>query len=249
MIPRSPDLPVLFDVLDATWPPAARVSAGPWCLREGRGGGKRVSAATLSGPWRSEDLGAAEKSMRLMGQDPLFMIRPGDDLLDTELEALGYRRVDPVDLYLAPVEALTDRKLPRVSAFAIWEPLEIMREIWAEGDIGDARQRVMDRAESPKTALFGRVSDRPAGAGFCACAHGVAMVHALHILEAHRGKALGGWMMRCAALWAQSRGASWIAAAATADNAGARALYSSLRMDVVGHYHYRVLDTHPREAP
>jgi len=240
MIAARPDLPRLFDVLDATWPAAAKVDAGPWCLREGRGGGKRVSAATQQGDWLSEDLTAAENAMRLMGQDPLFMIRPGDGLLDAALENAGYALVDPVDIWVAPIDVLTDRKLPRVSAFAIWEPLAIMREIWADGGIGAPRMRVMDRAAPPKTGLFGRVNDRPAGAGFCACDDGVAMVHALHILEPHRGKALGGWMMRCAALWAKAKGARWIAAAATSDNAGARALYTSLQMEVVGHYHYRL---------
>lgn len=243
MIHKSPDLTRLFETLDATWPAAAVVDTGPWRLREGRGGGKRVSAATARDAWRVDDLTAAERAMRLMGQPPLFMIRNRDETLDIALESQDYARVDPTHIWLSPIEKLTDTKLPRVCAFSIWEPLAIMREIWEDGGIGAARQRVMDRAEGPKTGLFGRVSDRPAGAGFVAIHRGVAMVHALHILEEHRAKGLGGWMMRCAALWAQSKGASWLACAATEENTGATALYRSLQMQVAGRYHYRMLDT------
>ena len=232
----------LYDVLDATWPAAARVEVGPWTLREGRGGGKRVSAATARSPdWRPDDLGAAEKAMCLMGQAPLFMIRPEDQTLDVALADQGYETIDPVNIWSAPVARLTDRKLPRVCAFAIWEPLAIMREIWSATGIDAARQRVMDRASQPKTGLFGRVSDRPAAAGFCGLHDSVAMVHALQVLPEHQGKALGGWMMRCAAFWAADHGARWITAVATQDNAAASALYTSLQMEVAEKYHYRIL--------
>lgn len=248
MIQTKPDLLRLFETLDATWPAAARVDTGPWTLREGRGGGKRVSAATAREAWRVDDLTAAETAMRLMGQDPLFMIRNRDETLDIALDSQGYSLADPTQLWLAPIERLTDVKLPRVSAFAIWEPLAIMREIWEDGHIGEARQRVMDRAAHPKTGLFGRVSDSPAGAGFCAVHQGVAMVHALHIKAEHRGKGLGGWMMRCAAFWAQSKGARWISCAATEGNGAANALYGSLQMQVAGRYHYRILNTESDDA-
>ncbi|SMX40717.1 GNAT family N-acetyltransferase [Maliponia aquimaris] len=239
----SSRLTAYFEALDATWPSAARVKAGPWTLREGRGGGKRVSAATAEGAWDDDDLSAAEEAMRLMGQSPLFMIRPDEETLDSALEARGYDKVDPVQLWAAPIGRLTDLRLPRVTAFAIWEPLAIMRELWAEGGIGPARQRVMERAAKPKTGLLGRVSDKPAGAGFCAIHDGTAMVHAMTILPEHRQKGLGGWMMRCAAIWAARQGATRIAVAATTDNSAAGALYAALNMEVIGHYHYRMLDT------
>jgi len=49
-------------------------------------------------------------------------------------------------------------------------------------------------------------------------------------------------MMRCAALWAAQNGATRIAVAATEENTGANALYAALKMEVVGHYHYRILN-------
>ena len=36
----------LFAAIDATWPPATMTQAGPWTIREGKGGGQRVSAAS-----------------------------------------------------------------------------------------------------------------------------------------------------------------------------------------------------------
>ena len=39
--------------MDATWPAAAMHRAGPWMLRNGAGGGKRVSAATAEAEWLS----------------------------------------------------------------------------------------------------------------------------------------------------------------------------------------------------
>ncbi|MGH1412066.1 MAG: GNAT family N-acetyltransferase [Pelagimonas sp.] len=231
----------LFAAVDGTWPAAALVEAGPWLLREGRGGGKRVSAATTRAAWRPDDLSAAESAMRLMGQDPLFMIRGGDEALDQALETRGYDDVDPTNIRLAPIGRLTDRALPPVTAFSVWEPLAVMHEIWDEGGLDPARLRIMDRCTAPKIGLFGRVSDRPAGSGFCAIHDGIALVHALEIRKDHRGKGLGAWMMRCAALWAERKGAHWIGALVTQANDHANGLYASLDLNTVGHYHYRIL--------
>ncbi len=232
----------LFAAIDATWPAAAMVEAGPWTLREGRGGGQRVSAATAREDWRDPDIDAAERAMQLMGQTPLFMIRPGEDALDQALAARGYDVVDPVNLWAAPVDSLTDRPLPRVTAFAIWEPLAIMLEIWETAGIGPRRIAVMNRAQGPKTGLFGRVSDHPAGTGFCAIHDGIVMVHALEILDGYRGKGLGGWMMRCAAFWAAKQGAHTLAVLCTKANIPANRLYASLGFATVGEYHYRKLN-------
>lgn len=238
----TPDLPRLFAAVDGTWPAAATVDAGPWTLREGRGGGKRVSAATVRAPWREDDIAAAETAMRLMGQTPLFMIRPEDATLDETLDRMGYKVVDPVNLWLCPVRQLTDLRLPPVTAFTIWDPLAIMLEIWETGGIGPARIQVMERVTGPKTGLFGRLSDQPAAVGFAAIHDGIAMVHALEVLPAHRGKGLGRWLMRAAALWAQKNKAEWLAVLCTTRNVPANALYKGLGMDCVGGYHYRLLD-------
>ncbi|SPF77531.1 GNAT family N-acetyltransferase [Pseudoprimorskyibacter insulae] len=240
----KPDVRKLYQVVEATWPPAEQVIAGPWVLRVGAGGGKRVSAATKRARFDAGiDIPAAEEAMRFMGQDPLFMIRDGETDLDEALEARGYRIIDPVNLYLCPVHSLTDKLLPRVRVFTIWEPLAWMREAWAKAGIGAARQEVMARVKGPKTALLGRINDKPAGVGFCAIddARDVAMVHALEVVPSQRRQGLAAWMMRGAAFWAADWGTEWLAVLCTQQNDAANALYQGLGMELVGQYHYRIL--------
>ena len=77
----------LFAVIDATWPAAALHRAGAFVVREGRGGGKRVSAASAEGPWTEADIDAAIATHARLHQPALFMIRPGDAALDAALAA------------------------------------------------------------------------------------------------------------------------------------------------------------------
>lgn len=226
-------------LIDGTWPAAQYGTAGPFTLREGRGGGSRVSAATANGPATEADIAAAEAAMRDWGQSPIFMLRGGDGGLDAMLDRRGYEIFDPVNAYACPVERLTDIPLPPVTVFPIWEPLAIMREIWAQGGIGPARLAVMERAPGPKTALLARFNDKPGGAAFVAIHDGVAMIHALEILPHQRKQGLGKWMMRGAAFWAAEQGAHTLSVVCTRANAGANALYRSLGMDLAGAYHYR----------
>ncbi|MEO3413432.1 GNAT family N-acetyltransferase [Roseovarius sp. CAU 1744] len=234
-----PGVQHLYSVIEGTWPPAAVSQVGPWTIRDGRGGGQRVSAATAATEVSLHDLPDAEAAMRKLGQPQLFMIREGDADLDAALEAAGYPIVDPVNIYVAPLSELTTEKPPRVATFAIWEPLAIMRDIWAAGGIGPARVEVMARARGPKTGLFGRTGNRPAAAGFVAIHERIAMVHALEVLERHRRAGMGRHMMRQAAFWAADHGATHMSVICTQANTGANTLYSSLGLTLVGQYHYR----------
>lgn len=233
--------PKYYAVVEATWPTAAKRQLGPITLREGQGGGSRVSAASVEGSATEAEIETAEQAMRAMGQDCLFMIRDGQDDLDAQLGARGYLVKDPVNLWVCPIEKLMDVEIPRVTTFALWSPLEIQREIWIAGGIGMARQAIMERASCPKAALLGRYDDKPAGAGFVAVHDGVAMVHALEILPHQRRRGMGVWMMRQAAFWAAENGATEMAVLCTKENAGANGLYASLGMTNGGQYHYRQL--------
>ncbi len=239
-----PEIRRLLKAAEATWPPAARKAAGPFVIREGLGGGQRVSAATLDGePAENDELpahiGAAEEAMRALGQEPLFMIRPQDLRLDAALAGRGYGIKDPVNILAAPVDALAE-PLPPVSAFSIWPPLAIMCELWDEGGIGPARRAVMERACRPKTAILARSCDRAAGVAFAAIHEGIAMVHALEVTPALRRQGVGRNIMHHAANWARKEGATHLAVLVTKANAAAGRLYASLGMEIVGEYHYRV---------
>ncbi len=231
----------IFATIDGTWPAARFLCRGPWMLRDGQGGGKRVSAASTTETVTDADIAQAVADMAALGQPPLFMVRGTDDPLDAQLAALGYAVVDPSIAYAAPVDVLTDIPLPRVTVLPHWAPLAITREIWASGGIGPARVAVMERATGPRTALLGRYNDKPAGAAFVAMHEKTAMLHALEILPHQRQQGMGKWFMRAAAIWARDNGADTIAVICTKANTGANALYTSLGMQAVGGYHYRYL--------
>lgn len=230
------DLPALTE---ATWPPASRRRAGPWIIREGQGGGQRVSAASAAGAWTAGDIAEAEAAMAALGQDPLFVIWPEDAALDAALADRGYRVNDPVVAYAAPCAALADPAPPFLSTFPHWPPLGIATALWAEAGTGPARLAIMDRAAGAKCAILGRTGDRAAGVAFVACHGDAAMLHALEVAPAFRRQGVAHNILRAAAGWAQDQGAETLFLLVTEANTGARALYTSLGMVVVGQYHYR----------
>ncbi len=227
-----------FGLIDATWPAAAVHRAGPWIIREGRGGGQRVSAASVAGKWKPSDIGLAERAQAELGQPSLFLVRPGEAALDSALENEGYLVGDRVNLRAAKIGQVA-REPPWLSAFTVWPPLAVFDMVWQEGGIGPARRAVMDRVTVPKTALLARADDRVSGAGFVAIHDGWAMVHAVHVRESLRRRGSAAAMLRMAAIWAMQRGAGGIALAVTEGNTAANALYASLGMEIVGNYHYR----------
>lgn len=227
--------------MDATWPAARIETVGPWLLREGRGGGKRVSAASATRPVAEADIPQAEAGLRAMGQVPLFRIGQGEGALDALLAARGYSLIDPVVIYSAPVAVLGAERPRPVSAMTVWEPLQVVRDVWAESGLAPERIEVMYRAGVPKTSILGRTQDRPAGAAFVAAAGPVVMLHALEVLPRFRRQQVAVNILREAAHWAADQGAEELALAVTAENAPARALYEGLGMKAVDAYHYRLL--------
>lgn len=229
----------LFEALDATWPAARVINHGPWKLREGLGGGQRVSAATANVPEITRsDIEMAELGMRKLEQRPLFMLREGEDVLDDMLEDRRYEHVDPVTLYLAETANLT-AELKITDAMPSWPPLAIQLELWQSGGIGPARIAVMDRVNTPQMSLLGRSGDAPAGTVFVALHNDVAMVHGLEVSAEFRRDGVGRRLMHGAANWATAMGASWITLAVTRANDAANGLYHALGMDQAARYHYR----------
>ena len=234
----------LFDVIDATWPAAQMWRDGAFVLRNGQGGGKRVSAASLvETDFSDHDIDHAETAMQRMQQDPLFMIRSGDTALDETLGERGYDIIDPVNVYKIPAQELAQTRPPKVCMFSVWPPLAIQGDIWARAGIGPARLAVMDRAQGPKTTILARWNDKPAGTAYVACHDHTAMLHALEILPAHQRQGLGRIVMNHAAFWALDQGMSYVTTLCVDTNLPANGLYSSLGMKVVEHYHYRIKRT------
>lgn len=176
--------------------------------------------------------------MTALGQPPLFMLRPGEAALAAALAARGYHEAERVRVIAGPPGPLATPAPPPLAVFDIWEPLEIMRLLWAEGGIGPARLAVMNRVAGPRTALLGRLGDRPAGVAFLALAGPIAFCHALHVTPSLRRQGLARNMLSKAAGWAQDQGATTLAVLVTEANDPARALYASLGMADMGYYAY-----------
>lgn len=232
----------LVPVIAATWPAAATRQVGPFTVQAGEGGGQRVSAARLTDATATDadeaEIEAAMDALAGFGQPPLFQVLGHQGALDERLAAGGLALRDTTLAMTAPCADLAAAP-PPVTCFATWPPLAIQTEIWAAGGIGPARLAVMDRVSAPRMSFFGRANDRPAGTAFAAIHQGVAMLHALEILPAHRRKGLGAIMMRAAAAWAQTEGAETFAILVTGENRPALGLYASLGFQAVGQYHYR----------
>ncbi len=243
-----PSAAKLMQVCEATWPPVEVRQHGAWNIREGQGGGQRVSAATGNWPTTEADLPVAEAAMQALGQSPLFQVREGEKALDIMLAAHGYALVDPVNIWAIHLPEMLVHKAPPVSAFTIWPPLAIMNELWGAAGIGPGRLAVMQRACGPKTALLGRAQDHPAGVAFVAIHEGVAMLHALEVAPTLRRLGTARNLLAKAAEWAADNGAEIFSLIVTRGNQAANPLYAALGMQLVGHYHYRKKQASNAEA-
>lgn len=229
----------IWSTLDATWPPVSSTASGPLIVRNGAGGGKRVSAAIQTGPVDADDVEAAAALMEEQGQAALFQVREIGNDFDALLEARGYSIVDPTLAYSVPAATLAALDLRRGRVIPCAEPLEVQREIWREGGIGPERLAVMERVVGAKTYLLGRAGDQPVGAAFVGAHGAVAMLHALEVAPSHRRQGVGRQLTIGAAQWALRQGATTLTLLVTRANLAANALYTSLGMSHVGGYHYR----------
>jgi GNAT superfamily N-acetyltransferase len=242
-MPSLPSADQLFAAMDATWPPRATQSCGPFTLRDGAGGGKRVSAATCAtGQASLAEVETAAAAMHAAGDEMLFGLRGDQSKLDQTLETAGYSIIDPVVIYAKPAADLAALAPDGLTAIFADSPLNIQAELWAAGGIGPARLDVMRRAKGPKTHILARHNDRPAGVAYVAIHGNIAMLHALEVVPAFRRQGVGATTTANAAKWAMSNGAQFFSLVTTVENVASNALYSRMGMEVCARYHYRVLN-------
>ncbi len=233
------DRAAIIDVLEHTWPAEVRVVDGPFVFRRSKGGGKRVTATSVTASIEQDQIEQAEQHMREAGQDLLFTLDPTDKV-DPILAERGYDALDETILFHCPIDVLTRREVPLVTAFPCWPPLQLTKDIWQESGIGADRLAVMERVTCPKTGILGRINDRAAGAVFAAVHQGCGMIHSLEVLPFQRRNGLARHLTVAAAHWAAAHGATDFALPAVAQNAPACALYTSLGMSPAARYHYRI---------
>ena len=237
---KPPTAHRLYQVNDATWPPAGMRRLGPFTLRRGADGGQRVSSASLwKDGFKDEDIDAAEQAMVAMGQPRLFMIRDNDQALDAALDARGYFIKDPVTLFAGPSARLAEHDPKGLAVIGASEPMAVMAEIWETGGIDQGRLDVMRRAANPKACFLGRTEDQPSGVAYVGCDNDIAMMHALEILPEMRRKGLALQMMGAAGAWALRNGAKTFSLVVLSRNDAACGLYEKLGMVKIATYHYR----------
>lgn len=226
----------LFNAVDATWAPLAFHNHEGWLVREGAGGGQRVSATTLLPDVQDYQINTAVEKMMSLGQTPLFMIRGADTGLDAELRGLKYAIVDPVVILIAETQELlrhSPKQMPPMQTLDI--PDVNAQKIWAEAGITQGRLNVMARVTSPKTII----SAGEMGVAFAAAFNGIAMVHAVEVAPAHRRKGVANAVMYKSFQWAKEQNCKWVAVLTVHANIPARTLYENLGMVEAAAYHYR----------
>lgn len=236
----SPTTNSLFDAIDATWAPRSMHRAGDWVLRDGGGGGNRVSAASFHGQDpATADISQAEAAMIRSERQPLFMVRPGQEDLDRLLIARNYKKFAPVNIYTGVAGKLAEHAPTGLAALPCAAPLAIQKEIWAEGGIGPERLAIMTRVSSPKTMFLARNDNHPAGTAFVAIHKNIGMLHALEVRRSARRKGVGADLTRAAARWCAEQGAQFFAVLVTRENLAGNALYARIGMEKIAQYHYR----------
>ena len=236
---QKPDIDRLFASVDATWPPQRIWQHGDWTFRDGRGGGKRVSAATLAGAAQDADTEFAARVMAGMDQPDLFMIRPQDAVLDQRLAEAGYGIIDPVTILIAPLSEMPTETPARAPLFS-GAPADDMARVWRAGGTGQARLDIMRRCDLPKTCVALIEDGQTAAVAFSACHDGLVMCHAVEVLERFRRRGLGRDIMLAVLDWARNREAHSLSVLTTRANRAALDLYGGMAMTEGGSYHYRI---------
>jgi len=237
--------PPLPEALARSWPSARSFALGPFAICSGMGGGKRVSAGSLTcAQWQPDDLIAAEGAMRDLGQTPLFVIwphMPAQADFDQALAQRGYDKVDPCTGYIASIAEILKQDVDISTTYCVWPPLAICDDLWQSAGITAARRAVMARARGAKTAIMVRGGDHLAGVCFVAVVGDTAMLHAAEVAPDQRRQGFAQKMVARAAVWAAQQGAVNLGLVVTVSNTPARALYAKMGMRVWGAYHYRQL--------
>ena len=233
----------IFEAIDLTWPAEEFLELPEWKLRKSIKGGKRVSAATKIRESGIPDIQVAENTLAEWCQDKLFMIKAGENSLDEALKKRGYYIVDPTNIWSISSELLSMQKIPPVTAFSIFPPLAIQRELWIANGIDASRIEIMDRVKTPKTTIFGRINAKPAASAFVAIANKMAMVHALIVDHKCQRQGMGKFVMQKVGAWAHQLGAESVIVLCPKKNQSANNFYKSLGMHLIGEYHYRLFKT------
>ncbi len=176
-------------------------------------------------------------------QDKLFMIKADQNSLHEELQKRGYCIVDPTNIWSIPSKSLSIQQIPPVTAFSIFPPLAIQKELWMANGIDASKIAIMDRVQTPKTTIFGRINAKLAASAFVAVANKITMVPALVMDHKCQRQDMGKFVIQKVGAWAHQQGAESVVVLCTKQNQSANNFYKILEMLVIGQYYYRLFKT------
>ena len=223
----------------ATWPAARTVRVGALDVPLDPAGSRRaISVRPAPGASGAAASGADIAAAEAARPGAIFSTVDGvDDALAPRLAAAGYAPEGASALMAGPVAPLLG-DLPRISGFPHWPPVAICEAMWAAHGNGPASLAAAARAPDPKAAILLRSDDRAAGALFVAVSDGLAVLHMVLTLPAHRRRGVGLLGLRHAAAFAAAHGAGHLALPVERANAPAIALYAAAGLRDVGGYRY-----------
>ena len=243
------DILALDRVAACAWPAPEGTFFDGWQLRFGDGVSRRANSCAPFPPAPSTDafedrLHAVEMFYQRHNLPPRFQISPAaaPDNLDDELTQRNYAMEAPVNILIAPSEAVArlntqddivsvDEKAPND-----WWPFYInafdrdAREILAgaRDTVGFASVRGTNDIETIGIGIIGG---------------GWLGIFGMFTLHSHRGRGRAKQLMAALAAWALARGAFGIYLQVEDHNNDARRLYERLGFKRVYGYHYRTLWT------
>lgn len=220
---------------------------GGWTLTFGGGHTKRANSATLLESDCGTPIDAIDAiavTYREQGATPIFRINPLalDSGVDDRLNALNYLGFDETC-----VQVLTVRQL-RPTASEIVTIVTDRDEFWRRGlataqGLSDAQaaaaNRILDRIAGRTIYALASDEGTPAAWGMGVVADGMIGLFNIVTLPEHRGRGLGGKLVRSLLAAGEKAGAETAYLQVGAENHPAQSLYAGLGFRDHYRYHYR----------
>jgi ribosomal protein S18 acetylase RimI-like enzyme len=227
------------------WPGLQTVLLGGWALRLAGGCTKRANSAHPLHPSAPFDLvrGEAESFYKRADLPATFRISPlAPPEADAALAAAGYALVDPSQVMAAPLEITATASNVSVG--------ETPTPAWLDGmanangvalTMRKAHSAIIDAIRQPTAFATLRDGGLPVGFGMAVKERGMIGLFDIVVAPDRRGRGYGRAICQALLSWGAARGATGAYLQVRADNAVARALYSSLGFTPAYSYHYRMV--------
>jgi len=231
----------------AAWPGVEQRLMNGWLLTFGGGYTKRANSATLvettdSSPCDSID--AIERAYRSKDLPPVFRLNPlaVDALVDERLDSLKYLRLDETLVQSLAIESrqhfTTGDVAVTFGGDEAWRSglasAQLLSQVQAQ-----AASQFLDRIAGRLVAVQAPDRGLPVAWGMGVIADRMIGLFNIVTLPDHRGRGLGGRLVRALLAAGAREGAEFAYLQVGAENHAARSLYAGLGFRDLYRYHYR----------